>query len=63
MTPSSGTLDVGESMQVTVLFQPKTVGDHRQDLLLHYSTGEKTNFNLKKIRVIAALQAHYFTNF
>lgn len=45
VTPSSGTLDVGESMQVTVLFQPKAVGDHQQDLLLHYNTGEKTNFN------------------
>lgn len=40
MTPSSGTLDVGESMQVTVDFNPMTVGDHSQDLVLHYHTGE-----------------------
>eukprot|EP00064_Thunnus_orientalis_P014555 superscaffoldBa00002544_g14601 len=41
VTPSSGTLDVGESMQVTVDFNPMTTGDHRQDLLLHYHTGER----------------------
>lgn len=41
VTPSSGTIDVGESMQVTVDFNPMTTGDHRQDLLLHYNTGEK----------------------
>ena len=40
VTPASGTLDVGESMQVTVDFHPTTVGDHRQDLLLHYHTGK-----------------------
>lgn len=41
MTPSSGTLDVFESTQVTVTFNPMTVGDHSQDLLLHYHTGER----------------------
>lgn len=40
VTPSSGTLDVGESMQVTVDFHPMTIGNHSQDLLLHYHTGE-----------------------
>ena len=40
MTPSSGTLDVGESMQVTVYFNPMTTGEHSQDLILHYHTGE-----------------------
>ncbi|XP_069028847.1 hydrocephalus-inducing protein homolog [Embiotoca jacksoni] len=40
VAPSSGTLDVGESMQVTVVFQPLTTGEHRQELLLHYHTGE-----------------------
>ncbi|XP_051512768.1 hydrocephalus-inducing protein homolog [Myxocyprinus asiaticus] len=38
--PSIGTLDVGQSMQVTVEFLPKTTGDHSQDLLLHYHSGE-----------------------
>ncbi|XP_072277434.1 hydrocephalus-inducing protein homolog [Pyxicephalus adspersus] len=38
--PVSGTLDIGDSMQVTVEFQPLEVGDHRQDLLIHYDTGE-----------------------
>ncbi|XP_037834213.1 hydrocephalus-inducing protein homolog [Kryptolebias marmoratus] len=46
VTPSSGTLDVGEILQVTVLFQPTTVGDHRQELRLHYHTGEDVYISL-----------------
>uniref|UniRef100_A0A3B4XGU3 HYDIN axonemal central pair apparatus protein n=1 Tax=Seriola lalandi dorsalis TaxID=1841481 RepID=A0A3B4XGU3_SERLL len=46
VTPSSGTLDKGESMQVTVDFHPMTIGDHRQDLLLHYHTGEDVYISL-----------------
>uniref|UniRef100_A0A3B5AYV9 HYDIN/VesB/CFA65-like Ig-like domain-containing protein n=1 Tax=Stegastes partitus TaxID=144197 RepID=A0A3B5AYV9_9TELE len=46
VTPSSGTLDVGESMQVTVGFHPMTTGDQRQDLLLHYHTGEDVYISL-----------------
>ncbi|XP_013867590.1 hydrocephalus-inducing protein homolog [Austrofundulus limnaeus] len=46
VTPSSGDLDVGDIMQVTVLFQPRTVGDHQQDLLLHYHTGEDVFISL-----------------
>ncbi|XP_072290521.1 hydrocephalus-inducing protein homolog [Eucyclogobius newberryi] len=38
--PTSGSLDVGHSVQVTVTFSPLSVGDHRQDLLLYYHTGE-----------------------
>ncbi|XP_023811732.1 hydrocephalus-inducing protein homolog isoform X1 [Oryzias latipes] len=44
--PSFGTLDVGESLQVTVSFHPLTVGDHREDLLLHYHTGEDVFISL-----------------
>ncbi|XP_074533739.1 hydrocephalus-inducing protein homolog [Halichoeres trimaculatus] len=46
VTPSSGTLDVGAGMQVTVDFNPMTVGDHSQDLLLHYHTGEDVYISL-----------------
>ncbi|XP_035521672.1 hydrocephalus-inducing protein homolog [Morone saxatilis] len=46
VTPSSGTLGVGESMQVTVNFNPMTIGDHSQDLLLHYHTGEDVYISL-----------------
>ncbi|CAJ1057504.1 hydrocephalus-inducing protein homolog isoform X3 [Xyrichtys novacula] len=46
VTPSSGTLDVGEGMQVTVDFNPMTVGDHSRDLLLHYHTGEEVYISL-----------------
>uniref|UniRef100_A0A671PFL8 HYDIN/VesB/CFA65-like Ig-like domain-containing protein n=1 Tax=Sinocyclocheilus anshuiensis TaxID=1608454 RepID=A0A671PFL8_9TELE len=44
--PSIGTLDVGQSMQVTVEFLPKTTGDHSQDLLLHYYSGEDIQISL-----------------
>ncbi|TMS05303.1 Hydrocephalus-inducing protein-like protein [Larimichthys crocea] len=33
-------------MQVTVDFNPMTVGDHSQDLLLHYHTGEDVSISL-----------------
>ncbi|XP_030281249.1 hydrocephalus-inducing protein homolog isoform X1 [Sparus aurata] len=46
VTPSSGTLDVGESMQVTVYFNPMTTGEHSQDLILHYHTGEDVYISL-----------------
>ncbi|XP_029009061.1 hydrocephalus-inducing protein homolog isoform X2 [Betta splendens] len=46
VTPSSGTLDVGESLQVTVEFHPMTIGDHSQDMLLHYHTGEDVYISL-----------------
>ncbi|CDQ57971.1 unnamed protein product [Oncorhynchus mykiss] len=39
--PPLGTIGVGESMQVTVDFLPKTAGDHSQDLFLHYHTGTR----------------------
>jgi hypothetical protein len=39
--PPLGTIGVGESMQVTVDFLPKTAGDHSQDLFLHYHTGAR----------------------
>ncbi|KAM9376112.1 hydrocephalus-inducing protein-like [Pholidichthys leucotaenia] len=46
VTPSCGTLDVLESMQVTVHFHPTEVGDHMQDLLLRYHTGEDVYIGL-----------------
>ncbi|XP_061578790.1 hydrocephalus-inducing protein homolog [Cololabis saira] len=46
VTPSSGMLEVGESLQVTVVFQPRTVGIHQQDLRLHYHTGEDVDISL-----------------
>ncbi|KAK2848119.1 hypothetical protein Q7C36_009801 [Tachysurus vachellii] len=44
--PSVGALSVGKSMQVTVDFLPTTTGDHSQQLLLHYHTGEDIYINL-----------------
>ncbi|XP_056622256.1 hydrocephalus-inducing protein homolog isoform X2 [Triplophysa dalaica] len=44
--PLVGTLDVGQGMQVTVQFLPKTTGDHSQDLLLHYHSGEDIKISL-----------------
>ncbi|XP_070253950.1 hydrocephalus-inducing protein homolog isoform X4 [Myotis yumanensis] len=39
--PSVGTLTVGESMQLEVDFEPQTVGNHSQRLVVYYDTGEK----------------------
>ncbi|XP_015224105.2 hydrocephalus-inducing protein homolog isoform X3 [Lepisosteus oculatus] len=44
--PHLGTLGIGESTQFTVSFFPKTVGDHSQDLVLHYDTGEDIYISL-----------------
>ncbi|XP_030621187.1 hydrocephalus-inducing protein homolog [Chanos chanos] len=44
--PSLGTLGLGETMQITVNFLPKTSGDHYQDLVLHYHTGEDIYISL-----------------
>ncbi|KAI3371721.1 hypothetical protein L3Q82_024292, partial [Scortum barcoo] len=46
VTPSSGILEVGEGMQVTVDFNPMMVGDYSQDLILHYHTGEDVYISL-----------------
>ncbi|KAL4630328.1 hypothetical protein GN956_G15742 [Arapaima gigas] len=44
--PPLGTLKVGQSMQVTVEFLPKTTGDFTQDLVLQYHTGEDIYISL-----------------
>ncbi|XP_075045519.1 hydrocephalus-inducing protein homolog [Mixophyes fleayi] len=44
--PVSGTLDVGDSMQVMLEFQPMEVGDHKQDLIIHYDTAEDIHVSL-----------------
>ncbi|OWK15745.1 hypothetical protein Celaphus_00004318, partial [Cervus elaphus hippelaphus] len=36
--PSVGTLNVGESMQLEVDFEPQTVGNHSERLIVHYDT-------------------------
>ncbi|KAM8861524.1 hydrocephalus-inducing protein homolog isoform 3-T3 [Synchiropus picturatus] len=46
VSPTSGTLDVGESMQVSVDFTPMNPGDHRHDMVLHYHTGEDVFISL-----------------
>ncbi|KAM8849594.1 hydrocephalus-inducing protein homolog isoform 2-T2 [Spinachia spinachia] len=49
VTPSSGTVDVGGSVQVTVDFHPMTVGVHNQSLVLHYHTGEDVHISLQGV--------------
>uniref|UniRef100_A0A452UUD3 Uncharacterized protein n=1 Tax=Ursus maritimus TaxID=29073 RepID=A0A452UUD3_URSMA len=44
--PSAGTLNVGESMQLEVEFEPQTVGSHSKRLIVHYDTGEKVFLSL-----------------
>ncbi|KAK5867885.1 hypothetical protein PBY51_012341 [Eleginops maclovinus] len=46
VTPTCGTLDVGQCMQVTVSFNPMTTGDHSRNLHLHYHTGEDVYIRL-----------------
>ncbi|XP_038153742.1 hydrocephalus-inducing protein homolog [Cyprinodon tularosa] len=46
VTPSSGMVDVGEGIPVTVAFHPMTVGDFQEDLLLLYDTGEIVHIGL-----------------
>nr|XP_056718300.1 hydrocephalus-inducing protein homolog [Euleptes europaea] len=38
--PSTGTLGVGETTQFTVEFLPQETGNHCEDLVVHYDTGE-----------------------
>ncbi|NXL83457.1 HYDIN protein, partial [Alectura lathami] len=44
--PSVGTLGVGDTMQVTVEFQPLKTGDHCGSLVAHYDTGEVIHTSL-----------------
>ncbi|XP_063801928.1 hydrocephalus-inducing protein homolog isoform X2 [Pseudophryne corroboree] len=46
VAPVSGTLDAGDSMQVTLEFQPTEVGDHKQDLVIQYDTAEEIHVRL-----------------
>ncbi|XP_021112384.1 hydrocephalus-inducing protein homolog isoform X3 [Heterocephalus glaber] len=39
--PTDGTLNAGESMQLEVNFEPQSVGDHSERLIVCYDTGEK----------------------
>ncbi|KAI1235520.1 Hydrocephalus-inducing protein, partial [Lamprotornis superbus] len=44
--PAMGTLGIGDSMQVTVGFQPLKTGGHSASLTVHYDTGEDTHTSL-----------------
>ncbi|XP_042636791.1 hydrocephalus-inducing protein homolog [Orycteropus afer afer] len=44
--PSVGTLHVGETMQLEVEFEPQTVGNHSERLIVCYDTGEKVFVSL-----------------
>ncbi|XP_028304635.1 hydrocephalus-inducing protein homolog isoform X2 [Gouania willdenowi] len=56
VTPSSGTLDVHEGIQVTVDFQPITSGVYKDEMILHYHTGEDVHISLHGICEEANLQ-------
>ncbi|XP_049719569.1 hydrocephalus-inducing protein homolog isoform X3 [Elephas maximus indicus] len=44
--PSVGTLNVGDTMQLEVEFEPQTVGNHSERLIVYYDTGEKVFVSL-----------------
>ncbi|XP_066050989.1 hydrocephalus-inducing protein homolog [Chamaea fasciata] len=46
VTPAMGVLDVGDTVQVTVEFQPLKTGDCSTSLVVHYDTGEDTHTSL-----------------
>ncbi|NXO97682.1 HYDIN protein, partial [Certhia brachydactyla] len=52
VVPATGTLGVGDTMQVTVGFQPLTTGDHFGSLAVCYNSGERSiHTNLHGIAV------------
>ncbi|XP_010642750.1 hydrocephalus-inducing protein homolog isoform X4 [Fukomys damarensis] len=44
--PTDGTLNAGESMQLEVNFEPQSMGDHSERLIVCYDTGEKVFISL-----------------
>ncbi|NWV17226.1 HYDIN protein, partial [Origma solitaria] len=44
--PTTGSLDVGDAMKVTVEFQPPMMGHYSTSLVVHYDTGEDTHISL-----------------
>ncbi|NXK86342.1 HYDIN protein, partial [Formicarius rufipectus] len=44
--PATGTLGIGDTMQVTVGFHPLQAGGHSAPLVVHYDTGEETHTSL-----------------
>ncbi|NWT76775.1 HYDIN protein, partial [Prunella himalayana] len=44
--PATGALRVGDTMQVTVRFEPLQTGDYSASLVVHYNTGENTYTSL-----------------
>ncbi|XP_071613168.1 hydrocephalus-inducing protein homolog [Heliangelus exortis] len=46
VSPSVGTLAIGDAMQVTVEFHSQKTGEYSSSLIVHYDTGEDTHTNL-----------------
>ncbi|ORX48158.1 hypothetical protein BCR36DRAFT_329786 [Piromyces finnis] len=46
VVPSDGYLDIGESMQIEVKFEPEKVGSYEGEMLLEYDTGEEVYINV-----------------
>ncbi|NWV44296.1 HYDIN protein, partial [Grantiella picta] len=46
VSPTMGALDIGDTMPVTVEFQPLKTGDYSTPLVVHYDTGEDTHTSL-----------------
>ncbi|XP_056371926.1 hydrocephalus-inducing protein-like, partial [Oenanthe melanoleuca] len=56
VVPASGTLGVGDTMQVTVGFHPLTTGDHSGSLAVCCNTGERIHTNLHGEAVDVAVE-------
>ncbi|KAM9374294.1 hydrocephalus-inducing protein homolog [Phaethornis superciliosus] len=46
VSPSVGTLAIGDAMQITVEFHSQKTGEYSRSLIVHYDTGEETHTNL-----------------
>jgi len=46
VVPDNGYLDIGESMQIEVKFEPEKVGSYEGEMLLEYDTGEEVYINM-----------------
>jgi len=44
VSPESGLLAVGANMQISVEYQSLVVGTHHTDMILHYDTGQPSQF-------------------
>ena len=56
VTPDSGRLDIGESMQIHVDFKALQTGDHASHMILQYETGMTEFYIFMLFKVVSNLR-------